>query len=208
MAIDHEVKPGDCISSIAFEHGFFPGTIWDHPANAALKQRRVDMNVLLPGDHVIVPDRREKELTGETGKRHTFRRRGVPQLLRVQLKRLDKPFANRAYTMDVDGHPYRGATDGEGWLVQYIQPNAMKATVKLDRGPVYHLNLGKLAPIDEIAGIKSRLANVGMYRGPIDDQLDAKTREAIRAYQTTKGLEPTGEIDDRLKDSLKEAVGS
>ena len=59
MAISYQVKEGDCLSSIAFEQGFFPDTIWNHSNNAVLKEKRKDPNVLMQGDVVFVPDREQ-----------------------------------------------------------------------------------------------------------------------------------------------------
>ena len=62
MAENYQVKQGDCISSIAFEKGFFPDTIWNHPENENLKELRKDPSVLLPGDSVYIPDKRLRNL--------------------------------------------------------------------------------------------------------------------------------------------------
>ena len=66
MPINYQVKQGDCISSIAFEHGFFGDTIWNHPNNKDLKTKRQDPNILMPGDMVFVPDKRLKEVSEST----------------------------------------------------------------------------------------------------------------------------------------------
>ena len=50
----YTVKQGDCITSIAFNKGFYEKTIWDHPDNAKLKNDRKDMKILQPGDKVVI----------------------------------------------------------------------------------------------------------------------------------------------------------
>ncbi|MFH1075402.1 MAG: hypothetical protein V1753_00935 [Pseudomonadota bacterium] len=52
---DYIVKQGDCIESIAFKHGLFWETVWNHPNNQQLKQERKNPNILLAGDKVFVP---------------------------------------------------------------------------------------------------------------------------------------------------------
>lgn len=42
MPFQHQVGPGDCIVSIAYDNGFHPDTLWDHPENAELKALRHD----------------------------------------------------------------------------------------------------------------------------------------------------------------------
>lgn len=81
----HTVRQGECISSIAFERGFFWETVWKHPENSKLKQERKDPNVLKPGDEVFVPEKEEKQESCPCEKRHRFRKKGVPAILRLRL---------------------------------------------------------------------------------------------------------------------------
>src|SRR4051794_12016743 len=103
MTIRHVVKPGDSVIQLSDEHGFYAMTIWNHADNAALKRRRADMNILLAGDVVVIPDKRGKTVEVATGRRHTFRRRGVPAIYRVQLIEYGKPLAELPYRLIVDG---------------------------------------------------------------------------------------------------------
>jgi hypothetical protein len=74
MPIRHVVKPGDSVIQLSDEHGFYAMTIWDHADNAELKQKRADMNILMEGDVVVIPDKREK--TASSGESVGLRRFG------------------------------------------------------------------------------------------------------------------------------------
>ena len=89
MSKKHKIKQGECISSIAEHYGFFPDDIWDDPANAELKEKRKDKNVLFAGDLVVIPDKRLLEETCATEQHHRFRRKRVPEIFRVRLRLLD-----------------------------------------------------------------------------------------------------------------------
>src|SRR4028118_472280 len=104
MPINYQVKPGDCISSISFEHGFFPDTIWNHPENAELKKLRKNMNVLRPGDVVIIPDKRIKEVFEPTNQVHRFKMKSTPPKLRIQFMFDGQPRANVPYELIIEGN--------------------------------------------------------------------------------------------------------
>jgi Putative peptidoglycan binding domain len=88
---EHIVKDGDCIDSIAAEHGFFPDTIWNHPDNSDLKQLRKDPNILLAGDKVMIPELQIKEVWKADRARHRFKRKGVPARLRLRFMKPKEP---------------------------------------------------------------------------------------------------------------------
>ncbi|MCC7497230.1 MAG: peptidoglycan-binding protein [Bryobacterales bacterium] len=196
---------GDSIPSIATDNGFFWETIWNHPENAQLKARRKSPNQLLPGDEVFVPELRIKSVSKGTDARHKFKRKGVPAKLRLQLKLLGEPRANESYVLEIDSDTYKGTTDGNGILEQFIAPNAKGGRLLLNGGKeVIPIRLGHLNPVEDISGVQQRLNNLGFNCGSEDGELDDQTRAAVRAFQEANGLQPTGEPDGPVKAKLSE----
>src|SRR6266446_4614155 len=85
MAEDYEVQDGDCVSSIAFAHGFFWETLWNDGKNSSLKEKRKDPNILKAGDMMHIPERTLKEESCATEQKHKFKLKGVPAKLRLRL---------------------------------------------------------------------------------------------------------------------------
>lgn len=126
MPIKYKVVQSDCIDSISFNYGFMPDTIWNHPTNAELKQKRQNPNILFPGDVVVIPDKTVKEELGTTEQRHRFRRRSVPAFFHLQLLENDQPRAGVEYILEIDGLNIKGVTNDQGRLKQRIPPNAKR----------------------------------------------------------------------------------
>ena len=202
MARYHVIEKGDCVSSVAVKNGYFPGTIWEHPENDALRERRGDPNVLLAGDRLFLPDKEPKTTTCATGKRHRFVRRGVPARFRLQILNADKPRPNLAYRLTIDGSlVLTGVTTGEGVLDVPIPPDARRGVLYLEEDDAEHaLTFGGLDPASEDAGVNQRLKNLGYLRNgaPSDDDVAA----AISMFQRKAGLDPTGVLDEPTADKL------
>lgn len=162
MAIDHTVKQGESVMSIAEENGFLCGTLWNHPKNARLKAKRGDPDVLMPGDVLHIPDRGERKESGGTDQCHNFKRKGIPAVVRVVLRRPkkepdekvaqeatdpseykepepkaadDEPMGDVPYAVYADGKLVKdGKTGGDGKIEAKIPPSASGAWIVLDPG--------------------------------------------------------------------------
>jgi hypothetical protein len=86
---EYNVNQGESIASIAHQQGIFWETIWNHPHNAQLKERRGNPNILYPGDVVFIPEKEEKQESCATEQRHHFRKKG--NTIRLQLRILAEP---------------------------------------------------------------------------------------------------------------------
>lgn len=194
----HTVSQGECVLKIAHENGFFERTLWEHPANEELRKRRRDPNCLMPGDVVFVPDKRKREESCSTGRRHTFRQLGVPAKFSIQLMHGGVPRSDEPYTIEIDGEKQSGRTGKDGVVRFRIKPDAKKGTLSIGTGPLrtdYDLHLGHLDPVDEVSGMQGRLRNLGYYRGPINGQADDETIAALLFFQHDLGLPCTGKCD-------------
>jgi len=199
----HKVVRGDCISSLAVDHGLLWQTIWEHPENAELRSLRKEPNILMEGDEIFIPEREDGEHSGATEKKHKFRLKNAPAMLRVRVLRAGKAVADTKYTLVIDGAMRTGTTTGEGDIEEPIEPNAAFATLRLEGMlDVFDLHLGALAPVKELVGVQQRLRNLGFNPGPADGEMTERTRRAIKDFQASAGLDVTGDADDQTKDKL------
>ncbi len=200
----HKVSKGDCIANIAYKYGFFPDAIWNHADNSDLKRLRKDPNLLLAGDIVSIPEKTINEVTKSDGQRHLFRRKGVPEKLKIQFKDEKGPRANESYTLTIDGVLFKGKTDSDGRIEQPIPPYAKEGSIMFRHGEeTYTLNLGHLDPIETVSGIQGRLRNLGYYTGRIDGSMNPSLIQAIQEFQLHFDLEPDGEISESFTNKLK-----
>ena len=190
------------MSSIADAHGFFWPTLWDAPENRELRDTRGDPNVLLPGDRVFVPELRPKTEDCETGLRHRFRRRGVPEKLRLRFTDADDgPRADALYTL-TEGQDVRdGTTDADGYLEEWISTRTRIITIEFEDGKTFRINVGDLDPPETPRGAAARLSSLGYARG------GACLSTVLETFQLANDLEATGQLDEPTVDKLVEVFG-
>jgi hypothetical protein len=206
----YRVRQGDCLVSIAWQHGHAPDTIWNHPDNQAVKEAR-EPTVLLPGDRLHIPEITPRTESCPTEQRHNFRRKGACPKLSVRFTFRGEPRADQPYRINIPGREIaRGNLDSDGKLEEVLPFAARRVTVIVGESgfeETYAFNVGGLDPITEIAGLQERLLNLG-YPCSQEGELDDSTRAALTQFQRDRELEATGEPDDDTRQALLDAHGS
>jgi len=204
------------MASIAGDSGFRDAeTLYQDPANADLRSKRPNLNVLREGDRVVVPDRRNAARNIATGERHRFLlKRPKVQLVIKLMSERDTPLANVKCSLVVEGDGKPITSDGDGVVRTQIDLKLKTATLYVWADPdsavpsdAFALELGALPPADGIDGAQARLANRGFFCGEADGVLGPRTYHALKAFQLAQGAAITGELDDETLKALEKAHG-
>jgi N-acetylmuramoyl-L-alanine amidase len=214
MAAYHTVEQGEHLPLIAHKYTFANYlTIWDHPNNADLKEKRRNPNVLLPGDQVFIPDKEPKTESVVTEQLHRFKVRFPKVMLRLILKTPEgETVRNTECELSVEGETFKLTTDGDGLIEQKIPATAEHGILKIkDESSLFDseipIKIGHLDPIEEKTGQIARLNNLNYFAGPIDDIDQKQFRSAVEEFQCDHGLKVDGICGPTTQAKLKEVHG-
>ena len=121
----------------------------------------------------------------------------MPSKLRLQLFNVETPRANQDYELAIAGTVKRGKADGKGIVELWVPPDARQGTLPIgpDRA-VIELQIGHLDPSTEVAGLQTRLSNLGYScQGDPPGEIHEATRQALRSFQRRFRLQESGDFD-------------
>jgi hypothetical protein len=139
----------------------------------------------------------------------------APKPLKLRLVRRDAPVALAAYVLTMHGgaggeggEVRNGTTDERGGLVELLPAGVAAARLSVPaEGLDLALDLGKLPPLEELAGVQARLCNLG-YGCLEEGVLDETTRCALVAFQCDHDVPVTGKNDALTRQKLLAVHGS
>ena len=119
MAINYQMKLGDCIFCVIEKHALLPDTVWNNPSNASLRGKRRELKFLSPGDVIFIPDISPKEVKEPTNLVHKFRMKSEKHRHWIEIELVgedDHPIPNEKYKVILpDGSSKEGELDQNGW---------------------------------------------------------------------------------------------
>ncbi len=214
----HIVEAGDWIGAIAAAHGFERWSeIWDHEANAPLREQRGSPDLLMVGDEVAIPEGGRSGVTVATGQRAVFTARGAQDWIRLRvagLGALVEMMGPVAYELTVGDEVVRGEITEEGQVLEApLRGGATRAVLVLAGTERREFAIGGLGPVTEAKGVYARLANLGATADPADsDEVSSEAvgdplTKAVRRFQQRMGLPVDGVIDEATRAALRDAYG-
>lgn len=180
-----EAHQGDCVYSIAAKTGHRWQTLWEHPQNETLRKARKTPGILLPGDHVYVPERQVKSVLLASGQRHRIVVEEATVMLRLRMGDADgRPMAKTDYRLEVAGQVLPVTTDDDGTFAVPVPSVAEVAhLVEVATGETVTLHIGHMDPTGSSGAVRKRLANLGYTpdapEGPIDEHVQALLAQFI-----------------------------
>jgi N-acetylmuramoyl-L-alanine amidase len=215
MAGNYAVQQGDHLAKIAKTFGFSDWqTIWKHPNNADLKNKRQNPNVLYPGDLIFIPDNQSREESCSTDKKHIFVKKASDLKLRLTLRdQYEKPIANASCILILGGKSVTVKTDGKGKIEADIQPDDHEGILIIqdpetpfDSTPI-SFKIGDLDPVDETSGQVARLNNLGYFAGDLEQPDPAAFQSAVEEFQCDNSLTVDGICGPMTQAKLKKEHG-
>jgi len=212
MSREYKVEQGDTIDSIARRFHLLPASIWDDPKNKDLKDKRKNPNTLLRGDIVHLKKNGQKKILAPGKQKHKFKSKSFKSTLKLVFLDDDKPRKNADYVLKIDDKPsIKGKTNSQGVIEEKVSAKSRKARlIFLDSDETYWMQIGFLDPADTVSGIQGRLTNLGYGPGPIDGDMGAQTRSAVRRFQKDNKLDLISDedaVDQKTIDKIDKAFG-
>lgn len=207
------IKQGDYLLKVAHLLGFDADEVWN--ANAELKALRKDPSLLKAGDVLFVPDEPKPKLRLNKEETNAFVARVPAVKLALHVAEEGEPLKNEKYVIEGLGDESERVTDGEGKLELTVPVHVREVIVRFVKtGKRMKLAVGELDPPDTPSGARMRLTSLGFYGAKLTgkDQYVAHDEEAlaqaVRAFQASKDLPVTGELDAATRDALVAEHGS
>ena len=194
------IKQGDHLGLLAHKFGFDADTVWNDPANDALRKVRPNPNILLAGDQLYIPDQVDRQpLTLVTGQMNSFVSPDPPMVTITHQFIGSDPsaYATKAYSIQELGQ-LTGLETNEDGMVKFEAPVTLDtATVVFtDTGESWALAIGNLDPIDTPIGVFERLQNLGHIDSTVqyDFESVANNLDVMRVgLRSFKGAQPAGD---------------
>jgi hypothetical protein len=215
MSQNYSVQQGDHLAKIAKTFGFSDWqTIWKHPNNADLKNKRQNPNVLYPGDVLYIPDRQVREESCTTDKQHTFVKKTSDLKLRLTLRdQYEQPVADASCNLILGSRSNIITTDGNGKIEVDIQADDREGVLIFQSSETPFNNtpipfrIGDLNPPDETSGQVARLNNLGYFAGDLDHPDPAAFQSAVEEFQCDNNLTVDGICGPVTQAKLKQEHG-
>ncbi len=185
----HVVRKGECLSSIAARYGLGSWkAIYDHPANAAMRQKRPNPNLIYPGDEWEIPARAQRTATARTGGKAHFEVKRPRVKLMVRLRDVHgAPIKAAKYKLEVEGKAIAGVTDGQGALAQPLLPGARTAELQVELPPP------PKPPPPPADGLDLPVETFAVADEPVDKMVEPPPDESIDWHLRLGALDPVGE---------------
>ena len=110
------VRQGDYLAKLAFIHGFDAEEVWNDAKNDEIRGRRVDHNILAPGDIVYFPVKAKEGLPLVKGTANKYKAKVPRALVRISFRASSSQLANARYVIEGNATPTEGLTTAEGLL--------------------------------------------------------------------------------------------
>lgn len=217
------VRQGDYLARVAAVQGVSLDTIRTHPGNTLLGALRGGDEVLAPGDALFVPEPTAAAFVLELGAQNHFQAPTTNVTVSVVLRDGETPLANEPYYLEGLLEYVEDRTNSTGALTFEVPHGIVEVRVHLfERGYVLPLLIAHVDPVDTEAGLRARLANLGMLALDAWQALaaacfptasatveDAEAlRQAVMDFQRRCGLQVTGEACAATREALLETYGA
>lgn len=218
MPTTHTVAQGETLTRIAKQYGLGSWQkIYNHPDNAEFRALRDNPDLIYPGDKIVIPDLEQKPRFIQTNKPTVFRIPIEKEYFRLKLQnKRGEPLAGTTVEINLGGKSHELTSDSQGLIELELEDGeSCEGSLKVfndksDKGQCveFDIEVGSLAPVEELAGVQARCNALGYNCGVADGIMGSKTRSGVKAFQAAHGLDVDGVPGPKTKAKLKEVYGS